>query len=98
MADTLIILTDRLAGLRRQNFAGLADELFSKFIQTHQRTLRIARSRINFQHVLHGTDEGRMALRRQAPLLDPPGFQLVFLRTLPMVLGLTLSTRPSATT
>src|SRR5450830_1143165 len=59
-------LAPRLSGNSR---ARLKDQLFRGFVETHDGALRITRPLVDFQHVFHVGNEGRVGLRRDHPLL-----------------------------
>jgi hypothetical protein len=64
VALMLVIVPDRFSRLGRDRLARLDDPLFERFIQTHQRTIGVARFLVRFQHILHRRDERRVGVRR----------------------------------
>ena len=67
-------------------------------IETHQREIRIARTLVDFQNVLHGGYERAILLGRDNPLLLAVRLKFVFFKTRPIVLSLAASTILSSTT
>src|SRR5450759_2667739 len=88
-------LAPRLSGNSR---ARLKDQLFRGFVETHDGALRITRPLVDFQHVFHVGNEGRVGLRRDHPLLLEMRLENVFLRVRPIVLSLAHRTMLSSTT
>src|SRR5258708_34833481 len=88
-------LASRLGGDRR---ARLDDQLLRGFVEAHERTLRIMRPLIDFQHVFHVGDKGRAGVRRDHPLLLAMRLENVFFSVRPIVLSLARSTMCSSTT
>src|SRR5664280_417278 len=88
-------LAPRLSGNSR---ARLKDQLFRGFVETHDGALGITRPLVDFQHVFHVGNEGRVGLRRDHPLLLEMRLENVFLRVRPIVLSLAHRTMLSSTT
>jgi hypothetical protein len=76
----LIFIVDalRLPELHRHGRARLLHQLLGRLIETDHRQQRIMRTPIDFEHVLHRGDEGRVRMRRNDPLLLAMGLQDVF--------------------
>src|SRR5581483_8402184 len=91
------IVARGLAGSRRVWRAHLAQELAARFIQAHLRALRIVRSGVHVEHVLHVPDELGVGLGGDAPLLPQPGFEPVCFKTRWTVSYETLSTTSKRT-
>ena len=78
----------------------LSNQLFAGLVQAHQHFLVFIAAVIDRQHVFHslprtgygGAHKFGATLRRQAPALFPPGFQLVFFNVRRTVSSLMLST------
>src|SRR4029077_4421317 len=66
-------------------------------VQAHQRAIRVARSHVDGQHVLHGGYERGIGLRRNEPARAAVGLENVFFRVLPIVESLAGSTIFSST-
>src|ERR1035441_8880742 len=88
-------LAPRLGGNSR---ARLDNQLFRSFVEAHDGALGITRSLVDFQHVFHVGNEGRVGVRRDHPLLLEMRLENVFLRVLPIVLSLARWTMLSSTT
>src|ERR1035437_2929281 len=88
-------LAPRLSGNSR---ARLKDQLFRGFVETHDGALGITRPLVDFQHVFHVGNEGRVGLRRDHPLLLEMRLENGFLRVRPIVLSLAHRTILSSTT
>jgi hypothetical protein len=68
VALVFIVVTSRLSGPGRDRGARLGDQLLGGLVQTHERTIGIARPLVGFQHVFHGGDEARVGFGRDHPL------------------------------
>src|ERR1017187_5488477 len=88
-------LAPRLGGNSR---ARLDNQLFRGFVEAHDGALGITRSLVDFQHVFHVGNEGRVGVRRDHPLLLEMRLENVFLRVLPIVLSLARWTMLSSKT
>ncbi len=73
-----IVFPSGLSGRSRPRNAHLTRELFSAFVQTHQRANRIRPARIDFEDILHRGDKFGAARRRNHPLHFLPRFNFVF--------------------
>src|ERR1019366_5095586 len=87
-----------LSGLGGDRRARLDDQLLGGFIQTHQRTIWIARLLVDLQHVFHSGDKAGVGVRRDHPLPIAVGFERVFFNVRPIVLSLAFSTMCNSTT
>src|SRR5271166_3612045 len=79
VALIFVIVTRGSSGLGRDRGARLGDQLLRGLVQTHERTIRIARPLVGFQHVFHGGDEARIGFGRHHPLPIAVRFKDVFL-------------------
>src|SRR5271166_5432056 len=98
VAFVFVIVTRGLSGFGGDRRAGLDDQLFGGFIQTHERAIGIARFLVGFQHIFHRGDEAGVGVRRDHPLPIAVRFERVFFSVRPIVLSLTCLTMFSSTT
>src|SRR5271166_2085331 len=98
VAFVFVIVTRGLSGFGGDRRAGLDDQLFGGFIQTHERTIGIARFLVGFQHIFHRGDEAGVGVWRDHPLPIAVRFERVFFSVRPIVLSLTCLTMFSSTT
>src|SRR5437763_1450003 len=68
VAFILIVAPSWSPGLRRNWDTRFGDELLRGFVQANQGKRRIGRALIDFQHVLHASYEGSVAIGRNDPL------------------------------
>jgi hypothetical protein len=94
----LVVAPGWLSGFRRDWHARFGDQLLRGLVQADQRMLRIVRSLINLQHILHAGYEGGVGIRWNDPLLLQVGLEKVFFSVRPIVLSLARSTIFSSTT
>ena len=85
MAFVFIIVTLRLTRFRWERLAGLPYRWLARLSDTYERLLRDIGTRIDIQHVFHGTDTFGMGFGRNPPLLFSPRLQLPFFKCWRMV-------------
>ena len=88
IAGVIIIVSRGMPWLGRDWHARFGHELLRRLIQADHRDYRIIRSLIDLQHILHGRDEGGVAVRSDDPLLFQMRLERVFLSVRPIVLSL----------
>src|SRR5271154_3845966 len=98
VALVFVIVPGRLPRLGGDRRARLYDQLLGSFVQTHERTIGIARLLVGFQHVFHGGEEAGVGVRRDHPLPIAVRFERVFFNVRPIVLSLAFSTMFNSTT
>ena len=98
VAQVFVVVPSGPSGLGRDRSARLGDQLLGGLVQTHERTIGIARPLVGFQHVFHGGDEARIGFGRNHPLPSAMRFKSVFFNVRPIVLSLALSTMFNSTT
>src|SRR6516164_1400625 len=98
VALVFVVVSLGLSGLGRDRLAGLDDQLLGGLVQTHERTIGIARPLVGFQHVFHGGDEAGVGVGRDHPLPIAVRFERVFFSVRPIVLSLVFSTMLNSTT
>src|SRR6516164_9159045 len=96
-ALVLVVHASRLARCRIHRAPRLPDELLACLVHADDGPERIVRSFVNLEDVFHFPNEFAVGLGRDAPHLDQPWLQLVFLSVRRMVSCETLSTWPSST-
>ena len=98
VALVFVVVSLGLSGLGRDRLAGLDDQLLRSLAQTHERSIRISRPLVSFQHVFHGRHEAGVGLERDHPLPIAVRLERVFFNVRPIVLSLALPTMANSTT
>ncbi len=76
------IILQRLSGLNRNGDTNFPNELLAQFVHADLRIVRIIRSGVDFQDILHGTDKFGVLFRGNAPFFFLPGLQFIFFNAL----------------
>src|SRR5205807_5437171 len=101
VADTLalilVVLPRRLARLRPLRRPHLAEQLLAGLIEAHHGKPRIVRQQVGLDDILHPPDVLSIGRGRDAPGLDDPRLDVVFLRACRTVSVLIDPTRPRTT-
>ena len=97
VALVFVVVSLGLSGLGRDRLAGLDDQLLRSLVQTHERSIRISRPLVSFQHVFHGRHEAGVGLGRDHPLPIAVRLERVFFNVRPIVLSLALPTMANST-
>ena len=98
VSRVFVIDAGRKARLHRHRRARFGDELLGGLVQTNHRAVRVARPRVNRQHVLHRRYERAAGLGRNDPVFAAVRLERVFLSTRWIVELLAASTMPNSTT
>src|SRR5215210_4583091 len=96
-ALVFVVHTARPARRHLHRGPRLRDELLARLVHADDGSKRIVRTFVDFKDVLHLPDELGVGLGRDAPHLDQPRLQLVFLSVRRIVSWETVSTWPSST-
>jgi hypothetical protein len=75
----LVVVPCRVSWRGRDRHPRFGDKLLRRLVQADQRTLRIVRSLVNLQHILHAGYERGVGIRRDDPLLLQMRLEKVFL-------------------
>src|SRR3954449_72709 len=97
LALVLVVLLGRAAWQRRQSRPHLAEELLAGLVEADHRVQRVVRQHVGLDHVFHPPDVVGIDFRRDAPSLNDPGLNVVFLSACRTVSVETVRTRPNAT-
>ena len=98
VSRVFVIDAGRKPWLHRHRRVRFGDELLGGLVQTNHRAVRVARPRVNRQHVLHRRYERAAGLGRDDPVFAAVRLERVFLSTRWIVELLAASTMPNSTT
>lgn len=87
-AFVFVIGSRETSRFHRDRLPRIGNQLLRGFIKTDQQNIRVARSQVNGQHVVHRGYKRAVLLRWNNPLLLEVGLKPVFFKTRPMVLSL----------